>query len=808
MRRQFHVRDHHTLNGNGTLVNAPVVNELRLAGKLSLDINRIQLREGTMRENNYEIHVGAWIGRGAFRSSVRKEDDDSFELSIPYVKGDPDTLKLEIYCIMDDAETGFTKPFPLVSSFACMHELASKNAVDVEFIDPFETPIGCKASLRLLSAVDTSLLRPSHLRSVKQHNDSLLTMAQGVVNTIEAKGFHVPPPAKGFEVGLTYLPSGGSKSLGIPPIATHYAVLSRYTSSVDRPLPHSLLAYYLQQSLTHSGLTLPQLNSLPDVDFAREAGDVLWGLSGDAGFCPYEPDRTLSVGLQIGVDGIHLGLTPVTTENISLPFAEGSFIGRTLAGIPRANANIDPASACNTHMVNASLGLLDTRREAPQQQLAKLLDSLRAESGSKKFVHFQRSLLVDDCETSAMAGMLAASTVQRGNMNCFATELREHPLFQHWTDGCFEQCSTFFRRLQSMLVNNQVNVSLMVGLAGGASADEIKTSGAPSDKKDNIDTAQNLNGHCFAVLRHVNPTTNKLYVRLLEGTTRIRVFSPVSIEYTCTLGDAAKPIQVPLDKFQTLLCQSVSGILSLTKSVVNQSKEPPPAHKVDGIARDTVIIPCLHSSSSDIPFYKWCVYTGLSSNTGIGSLLLDDKEFGATLGAGCRPWQMASPKLQGLSAELPVEMSALGEKILDEAWPPIASKDTFHSIMAHWETLTPLSDVNADLDACKQNFKDVPYSSIACMESPNNPDCVDYIHRINCLVVNEANRLNLSLPDSDGVFVKVDRIGTGVSKTIHIPHKSATLTYMRSLRQAQFNLGWPGAQDPANNSPSKQVGCR
>ena len=796
MRRQFHVRDRHILNGDGTLVDTPSTHELRLIGKLSLDANRIKLPEKTMRECNYEIHVGAWVGRGAFRSSVRKEDDDTFELSIPYSRGDPDTVKLEVYCVIDDEETGLTKPFPLVSTFACIHELARNGSADVEFLDPFENPLSCKASLKLLAPVDTTLLRESCLRSVKQHNDSLLAMAQGVVDTIKAKGFHVPAPAKGFEVGLTYLPSGGSKPLGIPPVSTHYAVLSRYTGNVDRPVPHSLLAYYLQQSLTHSGLTVAQLNALPDAEFAREAGDILWGIAGDAGFCPYEPDRTLSVGMQIGVDGIHLGLAPVTTENISLPFAEGSFIRRD-----------KPVASKNNPTTNARTGLMDPRN--PQALLKQHFESLGAKQRKEDFVCFMRSLLIDDCETSAMAGMLATSTVKKGDMTLFASELKSHPLFQHWTDECFRQCSACFARLQGMLANGQINVSLMVGLAGGASADQISKTGA-SDKTDDIDAAQNLNGHCFAVLRHVDPSTNKLYVRLLEGTTRIKVFSPVPIEYTCTKISDSKPIQLPMDKFQTILCQSISDTLSLTKSVVHATDTP--LYKVDGIARDTVALPCLHSltPTSDIPFYKWCVYTGLSCSTGVGSLLLDDREFGAsTVGAGCRPWQMASSRLQALSAELPDDMSALGERILDEAWPPIATKETFHGVMDHWETLTPLAEVNADLAPLKKF--DVPYSSIACMESPNDPGCVEYIHQINCLVVNEANRLNLSLPDSDGIFVKVDRIGTGVSKTVHIPHRSSTLTYMRSLRKAQFSLGWPGAPDPdllQKNTTAKPLGTK
>ena len=765
---------------------------LRVTGTLTLDVGRIRLPESDMEEQEKQIHLGAWIGRSSF-ASAKRNADDTFELSVPFSKGDPDLVKLEVYCVMEDPETGLTKPFPLVSSMACLHSLSKSGTADVIFLDPFENPLGCKASLKLQEPFDASVLRPSSLRSAKLHNEAMEAMAQRVVDTISSNNFHVPPPAQGFEVGLTYLPSGGAQEiLGIPPVATHYAVLSRYTSNIDRPLPHALLAYYLQQSLSHSGLTISQLNALADEEFAREAGDVLWGLTADAGWCPYEPDRTLSVGMQIDMKGIHLGLTPVTTENIGLPFAESSFIGRE---------SVDPSTTIGDQVkqkTNKKLGLLDNRRETMEQEFKRYLETLiqrAAQRGNKK-VAFTRSLLLDDCETSAMGGELAASTVKKGNMTVFEEELRGDPLFKNWTSECFKQCQKFYTRLQDYLRRRQIDVCLMVGLAGGASAGEINE-GKP-ETESNIDAAKNLNGHCFGVLRHVNPATNKLYVRLLEGTTRIRIHTPApDVIYTCKKMDSEKPLKLPLDKFQILLCQSLSGALALTKSVVRDTEKSAAPHVVPGLTRESVVLPCLHSlgANSDIPFYKWCVYTGLSCDTGVGSLLLDDTEGSSILSTGCRPYQMASPKLQAVSAELPSEMSALGEQILDEVWPPIASKATFRSVMQQWEMLTPLSEVNANLSD-KRIHKDTTYSTVACMESPNDPGCVEPMHRLNCLVINEANRLNLALPDSDGIFVTVDRIGTGISKTLHIPHRSATLTYMRSLRQVQFKLGWPGATDP------------
>ena len=760
-----------------------------------------------------EFHVGAWITNKCFVSG-RRDDDGCFTLRMPVDDAiHKDALVLQVYAIMKDPESELVKPFPLAGSIACLRGLCAGTKQDIEFKDPNssttedpqDAPTVAKMTLQAVRPLHAPGLKPSTLRRVAEYNKKLNWLANRVVNTVCASEWQVPSVVKGYINGLSYMPNGGSVALGIPPVQTHFAAYGRFIDGVDRVLPHAVLAYYLQMVLTQHGLTIREANSLSGKEFAKLGGSVLWGLTNDADGCPYQYDRGLAMGLAFDSD-FHLGygLVPVTVEDIGMPFAQSTFIGRDLTPLPRPD-------------LRAALEETDARK-----RLKTLIALLHSESWEPRC----RALLQDDCETSTTAGMIAKRTVVTQDMSAkaFRRGAAGYNALANWTDECFQHASVFFTRLQGMLRAGTLSISTVVGLAGGAEASQ-----GPLEKRksgqSSIDELKDLGGHCFAVLRFMDTEAETeaegLYVTLLEGTTCMRTYHdrPDGPKYTMRMGISGKTENVraiPMSQSLSLLCNTVSAETQVVNWVVGgpQSVLGIPGKTVAGFVRPTMIMPCLHSldhsspCGCDVPFYKWCVYTGMTGEQAdLGIVPIDELEYKKKdlLGAGCRPAVLAESKLRGLTLELDETDVKEGSDILDEVWPPMADGATFKALLNLWETLPPLKDVNERLGRFKR--EGVSYSTLSCMESPASPAIVGVMYEINKALVDEANRINLARPDSDGVFLALDQIGTGIVKTLHAPQVSQNLTFHRSLREAKTNLGWPEPPPkPCPGPPNPQIG--
>jgi hypothetical protein len=756
---------------------------LSIEGQLTVDLNHSKIKSYADK-NGTQWHVGAWVN-GAF-ASCPASASGRVAWDTLVRPGAVDALKLELYAQFTDEESGLNKPFPIVAGLASLRDLCSAKPTQVDFVDPFE--MGPAATLRLtVKRPIAATLTSSALWRTAEHNDALTKMTQAMVDDIERNKIRVPEPAKAFEGGLTFLPNGGSAALHVPPVQTSFAALSDYVAHVPRDLPHALLAYYLQHALVQSGLTVDELIALPPRDFAREAGDVLWGLTCDAGIGPYQSDRTLGVGISLAEETfLQVRITPVTSENIGAPFAAPAYIGRTFV----------PHSA---HVGTLAAASADTD---PSKRLRDIYEHVH----SREFPEVNRTAFEDDCETSAMAGMLAAGTVQRGDMSTEAfqndicasstgnhlgtplTTAQAYPMFIAWTPPCFAKCSAFYTRLQGMLKSGEITVALVVGLAGGAAATDSNE--AHGEGVTSVEDTPNLGGHCFAVLRHVGAEGS--YVRLLEGTTRTRVVDPGAVRYTARVGDKTKAF--PLDQILTLLAQSVARELRVINREVGA--EPGGGWKgprtVRGFARETLTTPCLHSLApgAEVAFYKWCMTTGLACAPGdVGCMPLDDKHYPSETAGGCRPICLADPRLRAVTAGVDPAAHQLGNALLDEVWPPLLDAAGFRGLLGAWERLEPLAGVNGKV-ASARRFKE-PYTTTHFMETPCAPQLVPCILEAGKIVVAEANRINYARKDGDGIFMTVQAIGTGVTYVLHVPQRSGKLTFMESLRQAKEKLKCP-----------------
>jgi hypothetical protein len=799
----------------GPLAVAPVgpsqrIQTLELQGNLKAMLGDMEMAKNDPELADKRLFVGAWVGRDVFVHAERAADG-SVSLSVPVdTEADVDTLKLQLYCLMTDPETRLSKPFPLAESVASLGELASGRPTRVQFDDPI---MGGKPSVLKLTArtrVDTSRLRRSAMYDAKASNDAMQALARRVGEAIKANRVRVPKVAAAFVEGLGFLPSGGNAAMGIPPVMTHYGALSGLVDRVERRLPHSLLAYYLQLALTQEGLTMKQALALPDRDFAKFGGDVLWGTTRDAGAFPYQRDCTETVGIQLTPKGMKIGLQPVTTEDIGLPFAASNFIARDLRPPPAPAVLASDA--------------------APGGAYRQFVDAVRA----GEWPELNVALGIDDCETSGMAGKLAASTVRDLDMGpqAFQRGLEftdkgksDFHIFQSWTKKDVDMTSQFFTRLQGMMRDGSLNVSLVVGLAGGASATIKSTTetAAEGEPSQDIDQMDGLGGHCFAVLR-LQRAGGDLYVRLLEGTSCVKICTEPADgpAYTCCMEKAegqgkgeVMTTTLSLTGFLTLLSSSVSESTRAVNQVIGGGTDGeaagggiPAGKTLAGFIRPSIAMPCLHSliadgkRASELAFYKWCLYTGLTADpTDLGTLPLDTSGPKGGLGAGCRPMSLASDALQGFGIDMDKADFEAPRAVLDEVWPPIASPAQFRAVLNLWAPLPSLGSVNADLSAVRQ--PGVEYETVTCMETPAAPGLAEHIYRLKAALAALANKINAARPDSDGISMTVARIGTGVHATLHVPRRSLTLTFTRSLREAKAQMGWARADEKTQGQAAR-----
>ena len=214
----------------------------------------------------------------------------------------------------------------------------------------------------------------------------------------------------------------------------------------------------------------------------------------------------------------------------------------------------------------------------------------------------------DDCENSAIARITTAAMVKAEDMSaakfmrevaapaaCAAKpdSLGSVGLFRHWSGACYAAASQFYTRVQDMLRSGRLSVELTVGMAGAASA-----KAGQEDACGGLDDAKDLCGHCFAALRF-KQADGSLYVRLLEGTTNMRVYhDKPDLSYICkmSVNDVEQRAELPMSKYLTMLSATLESKLK--------------THGVATTTRSTVFTPCLHSldlasrAGSKIGFYR------------------------------------------------------------------------------------------------------------------------------------------------------------------------------------------------------------
>jgi hypothetical protein len=257
-------------------------------------------------ETNY--YVAVWTGHDNYTYAPVCKDTGNVNISVLIPDRHPDIMKVALLGRAFDEETKLTKNFYLVSGAMDLQKL-TPDAVEereISLSSPFDT--NAVHMRYTCNPIDARRLTTSSLRYVNEWNQQNKALSESMLSAFSANRIQIPDQARGFAEGITFLPGGGGD---FPHISAHDSVLSALVEKVDRKLPHVLLAYFLHLYFVHHGYTPHQLLEMSDADFTKEMFKIFSGPTRDAGFNPYQPDRTWDLANK--AEGM------MTSENIGNP---------------------------------------------------------------------------------------------------------------------------------------------------------------------------------------------------------------------------------------------------------------------------------------------------------------------------------------------------------------------------------------------------------------------------------------------------------------------------------------------------------
>ena len=193
--------------------------------------------------------------------------------------------------------------------------------------------------------------------------------------------------------------------------------------------------------------------------------------------------------------------------------------------------------------------------------------------------------------------------------------------------------------------------------------------------------------------------------------------------------------------------------------------------------------------NTPLRFYNRVMYSGFKCrDQGLGSMLVEEKN---TLVAGCHPYELNNVDLRAVNVSIPTDLHTKMHKIMDEATPPIVSEDVLLELSHSWIKCPPLVDLNVEEDNYRK--KGTTYMTTCAMETPGSPDYIPIIYEAKSRLINLMNGINMTRPDSDGIFARVFPMGTGVHIILHVPQVNIEkLTVVDSLLSAMEKIQWPG----------------
>lgn len=685
-------------------------------------------------------------------------------------------LKLQGVMRLCDSDSGNRRTVTVATGGLDMRELLLGKECSARLTDPFDPGNYIQVRMRASNASDycwhdgagmgsaqgshpTIQIRATHLRRLCEYNKAVKGLSCSMQAGMKDNGIAMPPGGEMFSDGLSGFEWGGAvlaDGTHIEPFTTHYAILGHQEQMWNRVFPVALPVYSLYLRLSHSGLTMQQVLQLP---LPRRCELFLSGLgmSFDAGLVPYVRDFTTGVTLSM-IQGFGIGQK--TTENMALPCSAPQFLGRH---IRQPNPIYPPPEATMDMLIDLIAGRVEN----------------------------MRCTLADDCESSAGAAVVALQSLLKAMKQGGDLRVLCHgfgALFAAWTAQDWGDMSQFVGEMVKLVENGSLSLSTVTGIATNASASDVGAEPA-------------YNGHCFNVGRLILGD-QPVHCFIVEGTApldacTVRQGSPtVMCQVTEMRGGVPQKVMRPLQMpdFLTRLGKTVTCLTQVINvphgTLVAQGQGWPLREPLTGWLSSTIFSNALDSDPSfELGFYNRAMYTGWQCAQGGGGCL-PVQESGGRL-AGCHPYDLNKQDLRALSAGLPQELNEIMRDILDEANPPIAADSLFQQLARTWWPAASLGQMNRAMQADLE--PGVSYHTVGCMESPGSQDYTPILGAIKTTLACEWNRLNKEHPNSDGIRIHAEVLGTGVTLKIRVPNRViGQLTLVQTCLQAMCNVGWRG----------------
>lgn len=736
---------------------------IEFQGKCSVRLCNIDLSATSI--NN--TVVGAWFG--GEMAVCRCDREGNFSLKVKVPSNPSEVLKVSSYLDITDPETGLRKMFPMHCCGFHMEKLASNNVVQT-CTDPFNEHLQSDISIQCMtSGIPLNKFARSSLRDIGAFDEGVKAMSEKIQAKLLKNNLRTSKPGMPFMEGLTFLPFGGMPSCGIPALNTHYALFGAMMDGLDRTYPQTFACYYLGLALAQSQHTLDDLQAMMDSGCRSRAymnmvADTIMGFTKDALILPYQRDAAPAFNFSFDQSQMSCTIGLETTEDINM-------IGYEAALMTECDVDL---SACPLPNVSEKSSLEEMRREFHSQDWPKM----------------SRSLGKDDCETSAEEGKKISKTIEKcdWSVSTLKRVLQCHPVFSDLTEKDYQVMSRFFTIIKQKLVLNEMQVTSVVGLAGGASANNVQDT---NTNADDIDNETDLGGHCFAVLKMYDSKTQTVNVRILEGTNSVLLLDKEDIvEYKVDINDNGKIIEKAVDSctFATALGNYMCNAFQVCNARLGFPETTPVGWQ--GASNNECLIRAqMALNAKDPVFYKEGEFVGkcwdVSKYGYIPCSLrtLPDK----MLKAGCSAVELCEERLQGITIDeemLERGLFEIGVRCFNEIIPPCAKEETLHKVLNSWQKMQSLESINRDLP--KQ--KGVQYMVVNSMESPMSPLLVDLLYHSKKKLCDLANTMNMEDPQSDHAFYVVRREGTGVTVSAFMPIAPCKITLVKNTDKALSSL--------------------
>lgn len=778
-----------------TTTKSSLPDYLELSGKCKATLDSIDISHGTDNRNKTNnIYIACWFDSQSDLSISPCNDQDTFQMRLKCPSNPSEILKVGSFLDMTDTETGQRKLFPLQTCGVHVSDLKSGKLVE-RCPDSFNDGLSTQLHIQCDNGSDLPLhaFKRSALRDVDTYNQAIKKMSEQVMEDMRENSLKYPNCAEPLVHGVTTAPFIGMPSMGIPTLNSHYSLLGAHINSMERTLPITLPCYFFTSALLHSNLTVDHINQMLDEkpltnkQFVYFMGDVLTAFTKDAACVPYQRDATPTMGIQGFPFNIHMGISMTTTEDMS--FLMDS-VQMYLAGDKDAKRRVKPVLSDDATM-------------------PELQDTFR----SKNWHAIFRGLGMDDCESTSYMILALYNTIKHSDFSVenIQSKLGEVSCFKNMTSKCHQTLSRFFTCFQEGISSKQVQVSTIVGMAGGASASEAKDPDNTQESEESIINME-AGGHCFAGLRVVDPNSGHVHFVTLEGTNATNhLHDEDMVQYKVKFGgDATK--EPPYHRNQhnnkkewqsidsaAFLNLGARTLAELTKICANEQgmtsendwtrKNDNPETLNKGHCRAQIAL-----SMSKVAFYKWVQFVGFSLDPNAYSFVpcgraSPDDDLSSWF--GCVPKETVDSKLNGIPIThdlLPPDIKELGDNIMQEVYRPFAPDERFHEIMGFWADVPPLHEINQNI----QLHPDQKYVIMACMHSPASPFLVDLQYRAQSMLADEVNRLEQSEnPQNKRIVMQVFKSGTGTSNKLWVPvNNNMEITFFKNLRKARENIGF------------------